>query len=328
MSAQAFGKGFSGAFGKGMKDSPFSPDNQFDDGIGVEEAAEKSGLNFELKTCPSLFMINGVLKASGEKTLYRGDNGDFISTMSEGYKVVQPMEILETHSKVLDAGGYHLRAAGVFKNGARFWSMAEAHGEVILAGDDPVKSYLFMASAADGSSATYAIGTSTRMKCWNQAPVIVKDAKANGKFIRVTHSQQFNADEARIEIQANDENFKRWCEDARMLSEYKIKVDAALGYFADVFDIETDEEDAMVRLDAAQDNKRVQKCLELYCGGGMGSELASAKGTLWRAYNAVTEYVCYHSNAQSMENRFQNSMMGNGARLKTNAWNLAIKGAK
>ena len=321
----AFGKGFAGAFGKSVKDSPFSPDNQFDDGTGIDEIAERSGLNFEIKATPSLYMVNGTLHAGGEKTLYRSDNGDFISSMSEGFKVVQPMEMLETHRQFLDAGGYHLRSAGTFKNGARFWSMAEGHGELVLAGDDKVKSYLFMASAADGSSATYAIGTNIRATCWNKAPQIIADAKSNGKFIRVTHSQVFNANEARVQIQANDENFRRWCVDAQALAEQKIKVDQALMYFADVFCVEEDEEDNFARLDAAQENKRVQKCLELFCGAGMGSEMDSARGTIWGAYNAVTEYVDHHANTQSLENRFASATTGTGFRTKCHAWDLATQ---
>ena len=326
MAAYAFGKGFGGAFGNGMKDSPFAPQNQFEDGVSIDEVAEKSGLNFEFDTCPSLYISNGALKATGEKTIFRKDNGDFISTMSAGYagKLVQPMDILKTHEKFLDAGGYHLRAAGVLKNGARFWSMAEGHGELVLGSEDKVKSYLFMASAADGSSATYAIGTTMAARCWNMAPAIISDAEANNKLIRVTHSQVFNADDARIKIQANDENFKRWAEDARALSEAKITVNQALEYFANVFEVETDEEDLNARLDAAQDNKRAQKCLELFCGAGMGSDLSSRKETAWGAYNAITEYCDHHANTQSEESRLMTNTMGNGLRLKSKAWNLIV----
>jgi phage/plasmid-like protein (TIGR03299 family) len=325
MAANPFGRGFAGAFGKSVKDSPFAPQNQFEDGVSIDEVAERSGLNFEFGTCPSLYMVNGSLKATGEKTIFRKDNGDFISTMSAGYagKLVQPMEILKTHEQFLDAGGYHLRAAGTFKNGARFWSMAEAHGELVLPGEDRLKSYLFMASAADGSSATYAIGTAMRATCWNMSPAIIDDAKANGKFIRVTHSQVFNADEARVQIQANDANFLLWANDARQLADEKVSVNRALEYFADVFDVESDEGELAVRLDAVQENKRAQKCLELFCGAGMGSDLASAKETAWGAYNAITEYCDHHANTDSSESRLMSNTMGAGLRLKTRAWNLA-----
>jgi phage/plasmid-like protein (TIGR03299 family) len=243
--------------------------------------------------------------------------------MSEGYKVVQPMEILETHRKVLDAGGYHLRSAGVFKNGARFWSMAEGQGELTLKGEDRVKSYLFMASAVDGSSSTYAIGTNVRMVCWNKAPQVMLDGKNTARFIRVTHSQLFDADEARIQIQSNDEIFKLWSEDARELSETRLKVDDALMYFTDVFAVGKDEEDVQDKLEAGLDNKRVKLCLELFCGAGKGAELDSANGTLWGAYNAVTEFVDHHSGSLSVENRFASAMAGNGHRIKTTAWNAA-----
>ena len=321
MTAYAFGKGFGGAFGKGMKDSPFAPDNQFDDGVTIEEVAQAKGLNFQFEEVNSLYLHKGCLHSSPQKTIIRNDTGEFISTMSAGYKVVQPMEILETHRQFLDVGGYHLRAAGIFKNGARFWSMAEGHGELELAGGDKVKSYLFMASACDGSSATYAIGTNQRMSCWNMAPGIILDAKNNGKFIRVTHSQVFNADDARVQIQANDDNFKLWCEDARHLAQEKIQIEQAQQYFNTVFDIEEENEiDDQGRL-----NKRVQKCLELFSGAGMGSQLEAAKSTAWGMYNAVTEFVDHHAKNNNAENRFMNATMGNGLRLKRRAWENALE---
>lgn len=322
MTAYAFGKGFAGAFGKGMQDSPFAPDNQFDDGISIDEALERSGLNFEIKETPALYMVNGLLHASREKTLYRGDNGDFLSNMGTQFKVVQPAELLETHRTFLDAGGYHIRAAGIFKNGARFWSMAEAHGELELAGGDRLKSYMMMGSAVDGSSASWALGTAQRMSCWNQAPVILKNAKANGKFIRVPHSATFDVNDARVQLASADDQFKLWCEDARMLSEQRIKNEDVLTYFADVFDVQ--DEDAIERLEKAAENKRIQLCIELFNGAGMGSELKSAKGTAWGAYNAITEYVDHHAAADNAVNRFANATTGNGARIKARAWDFAV----
>ena len=324
MTAYAFGKGFAGAFGKGMKDSPFNPNTQFEDGISIDEAGEKSGLNFPINETQALYMVNGVLHESPEKCLYRGDTGEFLSNMSERFKVVQPMDLLETHRNYLDIGGYYLRAAGIFRNGARFWSMAEAHGEFTFPDGDKLKSYLFMASAVDGSSATYAIGTGQLMSCWNQAPAIIRDAKKNGKFIRVSHSAIFDADKARRQLASVDDNFKLWCEDARYLSEQKISIENALLYYAQVFDIEPDEEDNFARIDAVMENKRVQQCLELFTTSGEGVELKSKKGTAWGLYNSITEYADHYVKAETPENRFASATMGNGARMKSKAWEQAI----
>lgn len=312
----AFGKGFAGAFKHKDSKAPFHPDSLLDDGVSIEEAAKLRGMNFQLKETDDLCLINGSLHATGKKVVYRDDRQSpvIIGVVGTDYKLVQPMEILETHRKVLDVGGYHLRSCGTFKEGARFWSMAEGHGEVSISGVDPVKSYLFMASAADGSSSTYAIGTSLRGNCWNQAPAMIADAKNNGKFIRVTHSQVFNAEEARIQIQANDENFLRWAEDAQQLAKMKIDSDKALEYFAQVFDVE--EEDAV-------ENKRINTCLELFQGAGMGSQLISTKDTVWGAFNAITEYLDHHAKTESSESRLMNVTMGNGLRLKSKAWNAA-----
>ena len=160
------------------------------------------------------------------------------------------------------------------------------------------------------------------------APTIIADAKAQNKFIRVTHAQVFNADDARVQIQANDENFKRWAEDARILADTKISINQAMEYFANVFEIETDEEDINCRLDAVTENKRAQKCLELFCGAGMGAELSSRKQTVWGAYNAITEYCDHHANTVSQESRLMSNTMGSGLRLKSKAWQIALQEAR
>ncbi|MEJ1959752.1 MAG: DUF932 domain-containing protein [Nitrosomonadales bacterium] len=62
----------------------------------------------------------------------------------------------------------------------------------------------------------------------------------------------------------------------------------------------------------------------MFSGSGKGSELASAKGTVWGLLNGVTEYVDTHRRAKSQDNRLDSAWFGQGAQIKQRALEQAI----
>jgi hypothetical protein len=62
----------------------------------------------------------------------------------------------------------------------------------------------------------------------------------------------------------------------------------------------------------------------LYEGRGKGSLLGSAAGTAWGLVNSVTEYVDHHRRARSGDHRRDAAWFGQGATLKTKAWDEAL----
>ena len=74
----------------------------------------------------------------------------------------------------------------------------------------------------------------------------------------------------------------------------------------------------------------VDEIIGLY-HGGRGSDLVTARGTAWGAFNAVSEYIEHerpvrgvHADYWITDSRLASSFFGNGAKLESKAWNKAL----
>lgn len=75
----------------------------------------------------------------------------------------------------------------------------------------------------------------------------------------------------------------------------------------------------------AMAHKNAGKVFELFNGAGIGSQMDSAKGTLWGALNAVTEFADHKRRAHTAENRFDSAYWGPWADVKDLAYQEAVK---
>ena len=99
-------------------------------------------------------------------------------------------------------------------------------------------------------------------------------------------------------------------------SESPVSADQAKQYFETVASYNTTDGDTVI-------SKKVnEKLMSLYSGAGMGSELKSAKNTVWGLINAVTEYVDHHR-GRTNEVRLDRAWFGDGVNTKEKAIELA-----
>ena len=63
---------------------------------------------------------------------------------------------------------------------------------------------------------------------------------------------------------------------------------------------------------------------------GVGQDMPAIRHTTWAAFNAVTEYVDHHrttrgrTDQERASRRLESAWFGSGARMKAEAWNLAL----
>ena len=118
----------------------------------LEVWAEESGLDFmiasadvQFQTPTTAWSKSQVIPYDGKKVLYRADSNMPLGLVSDKYKIVQPMEVLEFFRDMVGSIA-HLETAGVLRNGAHYWALAKMDGEFSVAGDK-VHQYLLMASS-------------------------------------------------------------------------------------------------------------------------------------------------------------------------------------
>ena len=289
-------------------------------GQTIEEWQTAAGMDFEVH--PTAIYYLNPLNAKpqivpGKKTLIRSDTGTALSVVSEAFKPVQPKEIMEFYRDLTAKSGFELETAGVLKGGAKYWALASMGKEAKIM-DDKIKGYLLLGSACDGSMATTAMFTSVRVVCNNTLGFAMQEAES-GKaknVVKVYHRSEFDMDKVKAQLGLAATSWSSFLSRVEHWSESPVSADQAKQYFETVASYNTTDGDTVI-------SKKVnEKLMSLYSGAGMGSELKSAKNTVWGLINAVTEYVDHHR-GRTNEVRLDRAWFGDGVNTKEKAIELA-----
>ncbi|HSD38710.1 MAG TPA: DUF932 domain-containing protein [Rhodocyclaceae bacterium] len=288
----------------------------------LEVWAEQAGMAFQILETPVRYMtesvgaLGSIMTFSDQKVLYRSDTKAPLSVVSNRYRVVQPREVLEFYRDLTELSGFELETAGVLKEGRKVWALARTGQSAALKGNDKMNGYLLLATACDGTLATTAQFTSIRVVCNNTLAVALANG---GQAVKVPHSTSFDAQAVKQQLGVSISSWEAFIYRMRTLSERKVKSHEAMNFFLRVF---TDPESTATGLTNERAIKAVQS---LYDGQGKGAELSSAKGTAWGLLNSVTEYVDHQRRARSQDYRLDSAWFGQGAVIKRNALDEALK---
>jgi len=299
--------------------------------------AERAGMNWRIEETEVLFTpgdsiadIPRTLAFPSQKVLYRSDTNVPLSVVSGRYQVVQPAEILEFYRDLTEVGGYELETAGVLKEGKKFWALARTGHGVSLPGKDTVNGYLLLATACDGTLATTAQFTSVRVVCNNTLSIALGDSSG---AVKVPHRTQFDADAVKRQLGIAISSWDDFMVRMKALAARKVGATTAEQFFRRLLAYPTSQGIHATSTPAASHsqtpvaiNERAMKGIwELYSGQGLGAKLASSDGTAWGLVNSVTEFVDHHRRARSADHRLDAAWFGQGAALKQQAWDEALK---
>jgi phage/plasmid-like protein (TIGR03299 family) len=280
---------------------------QLTDDAPLEVWAKESGLDFKLnttdvhyKTSPDNVYAMNIF--AGKRVMYREDTGAALGVVSNRYKIVQPMEMLEFFRDMV-GNVAHLETAGVLRDGAHYWALARMDGEFSLAGDS-VKQYLLLASSADGTLATQARLTAVRVVCNNTLQMAQSRGDAE---VTVRHTSVFEPLQVQLKLAECNATFKAFEDSAKLLASAKISSLQAQKVFTN-----------LLGGDDAKPSRAALRALSLFEGQGIGADLDSAKGTAWGALNAVTQLLDWET-ARTQDARIRNSWFGGGVSLKQQA---------
>jgi phage/plasmid-like protein (TIGR03299 family) len=290
----------------------------------LEVWQKEAGMDWQILESPVRFMADtigtlGTIHSFPEqKVLYRSDNKEALSVVSQRYQVVQPREVLEFYRDLTEVSGYELETAGVLKMGKKFWALARTGQSVSLKGNDQVNGYLLLATSCDGTLATTATPTTVRVVCNNTLTIAVNGAS---QAIKVGHRARFDAQAVKQQLGIAVAQWDGFMYRMRTLAERKIRSHEALNFFLRVL---CDVKPGSAELSGLANERALKKVLSLYDGQGHGADLESAKGTAWGLLNAVSEYVDHERRARSAEYRMDSAWFGQGAVIKQRALDTAL----
>ena len=292
-------------------------------GASIETWTREAGLGYDVLESPVLYssLASTELQNWPDRTvLHRSDTGAPLAVVSDGYRVVQPAEIMDFFRELVELGGFQLETAGALSDGRRVWALASVAEAAPVVSRDLVKPYLLLGTSYDGTMATVAKFTAIRVVCNNTITAAVggsgeKNLGYLKSAVRVLHSERFNAESVRLQLGIVANAWESFLIQSRQLAGQPMAAEAADAFVAELLQ---PYHTSKLPINETRAYKRI---MALFNGGAIGSELPGVAGTKWAMLNAVTELVD-HERGRSNNTRIESAWFGAGAALKARAAEL------
>lgn len=205
----------------------------------IEQWTHEAGLEWQaLAAVPTFRRADGTVGTFDDKrVIYRSDTGAPLSVMGDGYKIVQPREVLEFFRNIVRDHGFKLETAGALVGGRKIWALARnGHAGDVVKGDT-VRQYLLMATSLDGSTPTVAAFTSVRVVCANTMREALTNIgrKARAGRVVTSHRSEFDATAVRAELGLADQTWNTYMDQMRTLAETPCNMEEARELLRSVF---------------------------------------------------------------------------------------------
>jgi len=146
-------------------------------------------------------------------------------------------------------------------------------------------------------------------------------ALGEGKTVRVTHTKnvQERLKEAQRVLGIIRDEFAEIEKDFNKMAEVEMDDDRLGVYFGLVFPDPVDPDDRR----GAERAAKHRSWAGYFFANGKDNREYGVDGTLWAAYNGVTEYIDHRKTQQSDERRLRSLWFGNGCSIKARAFSVA-----
>lgn len=294
-------------------------------------AITTAGLDYSVSV-DDLFTSEGTL-CPFARVVRRDDNRAMLGSVGPAYKPIQNVEAFDFLDSLVGGDGLRYETAGALGIGERVWMLARTPGEMRVGKtDDIIHKYLLLTNTHDGTGAARCLFTPIRVVCQNTLRAALRDTESGVK-IRHTGDVRAKLNDARATLGLSDVYFARMQEAANLMASKAMNSDRLRTYFEAVIPdpVSTDDKPATPRQVAAVAETRSQ--LHELFESGNGADIKGVRGTLWVAYNAVTEYVdqvkpTAMARGASLEDRRSTRLdsiwFGQGAALKGRAFAEAM----
>lgn len=276
----------------------------------LADAIKMAGLDWTVRTEP-LFLADG-REIRDSRAVVRESDQSILGAVGPSWTPLQNADAFEWFEPLVASGDVKLEAAGSLRFGQRVWVLAKCATAEVKAGD-PVDQFILLSNGHDGKLAVRVGFTAVRVVCANTLAV-AHTADAS-KLIKIKHTVNVHQaiDGVRDIMVMATKSFAGTIEQMRHLARVGCNEKTLHRYVREVFEPgKADDEMAAKRtLD------RIAPLFE----EGRGAELS--RGTMWGAFNAVTEFVT-HERGRTKESRLDAQWFGDGAQLVTRALDTAM----
>lgn len=297
----------------------------------IEEMLVQSGLNWDVITKPLYAVVDDASSANGKRALatdskavIRERDLKVLGVVGSGYEPVQNKDAFAFFQPAIEQGFCEFETAGSLRGGQRIWALArikDTTHEVV--NGDPVNGYFLLSNSHDGTLAIRCGFTGVRVVCQNTLSLAHHNGK--GKLLQVRHTKNVkeSLDKLREIVDWQRGTFRATVEDMKLLARKGCNAELLRKYVEVVFEPEiknraTSEEGAQESFD------RLQEKIEPLFVHGRGNDMQGVAGTMWGAYNAITEYLTWERGREN-DTRLESLWFGLNKKTSERAYNEALK---
>lgn len=309
------------------------------------DAIINAGLAWTVRT-EGIVTTSGLEIRDGRRcrAIVREDRNEVLGVTGSRYKPIQNVQAFDFLDSLAVSGVMKYHTAGSLGKGERIWILGKLDGEITIPKtNEVINKYILFSNSHDGTSAGRALLTPIRVVCQNTLSLAIGKAKRDGEpgiVIRHTGELRSKIEEAQRILGLSLRGYDDFEGQVRLAARTRISDAQRKAYFRSLFGPKpvANQEDGTADEVSTQTRKVLER-LETLFQSGRGNDEKGVRGSVWAAYNAVTEQVDWHSGVRlqgakkgdetaARSNRLASIWFGDGAKLKEKAWTLALETLK
>ena len=280
----------------------------------VAEGIQAAGLDWTVR-------LDALQTADGRMTDHnatvRSTDNQVLGVVGPQYRPLQNVDAFQWFQPFLDAGAASLHTAGSLREGRRVWVLARLSGGPLeIAAGDVVERFILLSNSHDGTLAVRVGFTPIRVVCANT--LAMAHGSDASKLIRIKHTESCQANLAAVRsvMDAANSQFEATADQYRKLARAGVSRADVKKYIRQVFEVKDDAETSTRLANMMADVLRL-------CEGGRGNATPAVRGTLWAAYNGVTEFLGTAA-GRNQDSRLNSLWFGESANANRRALELAL----
>lgn len=278
------------------------------------EAIEAACLNFSVDLL-ELRTMHADIPIDKHFAAVRMDTFTPLGVVGSRYKVIQNKDAFTVFDSLVGEGEAIYHTAGVLGKGERIWLMAKLPDYIRVGGNDIVEKYLLLTNSHDGSGPVRVKLTPIRVVCENTLAMALDGAEQEVR-IRHTANAEMKLKQAHEILGLTNKLYAELNLIFGRMSQKPVGSVQMSEYLKKVFP-------GMDQPTSNGHGNKLRDTIVELAESGRGAEMA--RGTLWGAYNAITEYVDHRRQPTADASaRLKSMWFGSGERIKKQAFRVAV----
>ncbi len=242
------------------------------------------------------------------------------------YHALQNQEAFSFFDPIVATGKVSYHTAGALGHGERLWVLAMVADPILVKGVEKVEKYLLLSNGHDGRTALQVRFTPIRVVCQNTLSAALKQGESLFKAYHDSQMPRKMLDAQQV-VKRILGYYDELGQKFNAFAGKPVNTETLTQYVKSVFpDPKRKKGDSDRRFELAieRNNHFRSESIRL-SEEGRGNQENCIKGTLWTAYNGITELVDHHWGYESLAQRLSWLWFGEGERIKHKAFDEAEK---